>query len=539
MKRLLFAGLILAITSTLFAQQKPKLVVGIVVDQMRQDYLLRFSDKFQDGGFKRLVDQGFQFKNAHYNYVPTYTAPGHASIYTGTTPAYHGIVGNNWYDKSKNLEVYCVSDKEVSGVGGNDNNGKMSPKNLQASTITDELLLSSNFRSKIIGVSIKDRGSIIPAGHNPTGAYWFDSSTGNFMTSTYYAEKLPDWASKFNKSKKTSFYLNKTWSTLLPIEEYTESTDDDVPYEWGLRGKDSPTLPYDLSKLVKESGPGLIRSTPFGNSLVLDFGLEAIKSENLGQDDITDFLALSFSSTDYVGHSFGPNSIELEDTYLRLDLEIKRLLDYLDANYPGEYLVFLTADHGVTEVPQLLKDKKMIGGYLNKSNAASTIQKGMVEHFGEGEWLLNASNDQLFINQTLVKEKELDITVVRKKLKEIVLTINEVALAYTADELIERNATDLMKKRFENGYNLKLSGDVIVNLKPGHLSSPDGQPGTSHGTGYTYDTHVPLLFFGQGITAGKSVRPVEITDIATTLSMLLDISIPTSSTGVPLKELFE
>lgn len=537
--RKLFTLLLVTITFSIIAQQKPKLVVGIVVDQMRQDYLLRFGDQFGEGGFKRLINEGYQFNNAHYNYVPTYTAPGHASIYTGTTPSNHGIIGNDWYSKEKGLNVYCVYDGDVTSVGGSERNGKMSPKNLLASTITDELLLSSNFRSKVMGVSIKDRGSILPAGHNPTGAYWFDSSTGNFITSSYYTPTLPEWVENFNRKKIASKYLNASWKPLLPIDQYTQSTPDDVAYERPPKGKDSPTFPYNLKKLVKESGVGLIRSTPFGNSLVLDMALASIQGEKLGEGDQTDFLAVSFSSTDYIGHSYGPNSIELQDTYLRLDIEIKRFLDYLDANFGSDYLVFLTADHAVSNVPLYLMDQKMPAGYTNGKKAKEVIESFMMERFGAEDLVLSVSNDQVFLNHPMLKEKGLDAEEVQIILREFLLSFENVTDAFTASDLAKRYATSSPKMLIENGYNTKMSGDVAVRHKPWYIDEGYGKAGTTHGSGYTYDTHVPLLFFGSGIQSGSSVRNVAITDIAPTLSMILKISLPNSSTGNPLTELFD
>ncbi|MEO9481843.1 MAG: alkaline phosphatase PafA [Ekhidna sp.] len=540
MKKLLYC-LFISLVSILTAQEKPKLVIGIVVDQMRQDYILRFSNKFSDGGFKRMIGEGFQFRNAHYNYVPTYTAPGHASIYTGTTPSNHGIIGNGWYSPETNLNVYCVSDPAQSGIGGSNSSGKMSPKNLLTSTITDELRITTNFQAKVVGVSIKDRGSVLPAGHSPNGAYWFDSKTGNFMTSTYYMDKLPNWVKKFNGKNLAAKYLENTWSTLLPIKAYAESTMDNAPYERSFRGKEETTFPYDLKELAKENGVGLVRSTPFGNTLVLDMALAAIEGEKLGADETTDMLAISFSSTDYIGHQFGSNSVEVQDTYLRLDLELERLFEYLDANFKDEYMVFLTSDHGVVNVPQFLEDNKMVGGYLEQDKFAASLNDTITSVLGAGEWVLNIGNDQVFLNRDLIQEKGLNITEVRKTIRDIIIGFDGISDAYTKEEIIERKSTDIFKKRIEHGFNAKRSGDIAVRLSPGLLSvsSTSDRKGTSHGSGYTYDTHIPIIFFGKGIKKGNSVRPVAIIDIAPTLSMLLNTSLPNASTGIPLLELFD
>ncbi len=539
MKNIIALAFMLPVIGIAQQDRQPKIVVGIVIDQMRQDYLYRFADQFSEGGFKRILKDGYQFKNAHYNYVPTYTAPGHAAIYTGTTPSYNGIIANNWYSRKKARSVYCVSDEGVSAVGGSDNNGKMSPKNLQVSTITDELRLSSNFRSKVIGISIKDRGSILPAGHNPTGAYWFDPTTGNFMTSTYYCEELPTWAANFNKKKLTGKYLDQTWSTLLPIQQYSSSTADQNPYERPFRGLKEATFPYQLEKLAEGYGPGLIRTTPFGNTIVLDMAIAAIAGEGLGNDAFTDLLAVSFSSTDYIGHAFGPNSIELQDTYLRLDLEIKRLLDFLDDKFGKEYLVFITADHGAVNVPLFLQEHKLSGGYLNSQEVNSFLQTAIEKVLGEGDWIIDASNNQLFLNSALIRKENRTLSHVQETIKNIVLEIPEVAEAYTATELGKRNGTDPGRQLLENGFNTKMSGDIVTRLKAGYIDDRYGRAGTTHGSGYTYDTHIPILFYGQSIPNGQSVRKVSITDIAPSLAMLLNISLPNATTGEPLVELFK
>lgn len=535
----LFCLLLILFSATILAQQKPRLVVGIVVDQMRMDYLYRFKHKFSSNGFKRLTKHGFLFKNAHYNYVPTYTAPGHASIYTGTTPSNHGIIGNNWYSRKKGLSVYCVADLEVNGVGGSDKNGKMSPKNLQVTTITDELLAATNFQSKVVGISIKDRGAILPAGHNPTGAYWFDSSTGNFITSTYYTDELPQWVTDFNKKKLVSSYLDQVWNPLLPINNYTESSPDNVSYERPFRGKTTTTFPYDLKELSYQNGSGLIRTTPWGNTLVMDMALATIEGEELGKDNVTDFLAVSFSSTDYVGHAFGPNSIELEDTYLRLDQDIAHLLNTLEKKFGNEVLVFLTADHGAANVPLYLESIKLPGGYSNETTLRKQVEKFMTDQYGEGDWILNVSNDQVFLNRPVIQTKKLDLNAIQQELRGYLLSLDHVADVFTANELAKRNSTALPKRLVENGFNTQKSGDVAIKHKSGYIDDSWGKQGTTHGSGYRYDTHIPIIFYGFGISHGTSVRSVNIVDIASTLAMLLNTSLPSASTGAPLKELFK
>lgn len=517
-------------------------MVGIVVDQMRADYLYRYYDKYEEGGFKRLMNEGHNFRNNHFNYIPTYTAPGHASIYTGTTPQHHGIIANEWYDRTTDKGLYCVSDKTVQSVGGSGENGNMSPKNMISTTVTDELELSTVNRSKVIGIAIKDRGAILPAGHAADAAYWFDPDAGEFISSTFYMSELPEWVEQFNSRKLPKKYLDQTWSTLLPIEQYIESGPDDAPYERAIGGKEKPVFPYDLKKLSKEGkNLGLVRGTPFGNTLTMEMALAAIEGEDLGQDDVTDFLAVSFSSTDYVGHSFGPDSKELEDTYIRLDRDLNQMLVYLDEKVGSdEYTLFLTADHGVVDVPQLLMDQRLPGGYYDAGEKAAKALGALAEKvFGPGEWIRDVSNNQIFMNRSLLQEKGVMLAEAQKKLASEIGNFEVVFKAYTGTQMIQYEYTIGQAALLQKGYNPTRSGDVLIAKNPGYLAGGYGGKGTSHGSGYNYDTHVPLLFFGKNISPGFTVRRTVITDIAPTISTLLHISLPNASIGDPLTELFE
>ena len=523
----------------LFAQsqaEKPKLVVGIIVDQMRQEYLYRFADRYSEGGFKRMMKDGFMMKNGHYNYIPTYTGPGHASVYTGTTPATHGIIGNDWYVKSTDKMIYCAEDTTVTNVGGTAENGFISPRNLLTTTITDELRIATQKRSKVVGVAIKDRGASLPAGHLGD-AYWFDSSTGEFMTSSYYYEKLPKWVSDFNAKKGADKYLSETWNTLYPIETYKASMVDDNLFEGLFEGKETPTFPYDLSELRKTNGQfGLLASTPFGNSITLDFALAALEGEKMGMGDETDFLALSFSSTDYVGHRFGPQSKEIEDTYLRLDQDIEKLLNYLDDTYgKDQYVVFLSADHAVAEVATHMISENVPGGNLRTSVVGAELLSYIAAKYGEGQWIKNSSNGQLFLNHELIEEKKINQEVFENEIAQFLLRFDGIKEVYTGTAMRTREFTQGRAMRLQMGYNHKASGDILMILEPGWLTG--GATGTSHGTGFTYDTNVPILFYGWNVPAGESSRYATITDIAPTLSMMLNIKLPNGTTGQPILEI--
>lgn len=520
----------------------PKLVVGIVVDQMRYDYLTRFYNNYGEGGFKRLMNEGFNFKNNHYNYIPTYTGPGHASVYTGTSPAVHGIIANNWYDKNLKRSVYCAEDETVNSVGTQSKAGKMSPKNMITTSITDELKIATQMRGKVIGVALKDRGAILPAGHAADAAYWFrGKDEGNWITSSYYLNELPKWVQDFNNSGIVENYLNQNWELLYDIKEYNQSGPDKTSYEKVFKGAEEATFPYNLKQLSKDNGGfDILRTTPFGNNITTDFAIAAIESEQLGKDNITDFLAISYSSPDYIGHDFGTNSKEVHDNYIRLDKDIERLLTYLDT-YIGkdQYTLFLTADHGALHTPGFLAEANIPAGFFEYKPFVENLKKEIKQVYNTDDLIENTSNDQVFINRELVKSNKLSLGEVEKSIAEIILQNPLTDKVFTRAQIENRNYTNGMGYLAQNGFNQKRSGDVLFTLTPGVISAWSKNGGTTHGSGYTYDTHVPLLFFGNGIKKGSTVNKSEITDIAPTLSVLLGISFPNGSTGKVLTELFE
>jgi len=511
---------------------QPKLVVGIVVDQMRYDYLTRFWDRFGNGGFKRLVNKGYHFKNNHYNYVPTYTAPGHASIYTGTTPKNHGIISNDWYNKFEKQQVYCTEDASVNPIGTSSSAGQMSPHRMKTTSFTDELRLTSQFKGKVIGVAIKDRSAILPAGHTANAAYWFHGKDeGRFVSSSHYMESLPQWVQDFNNSDKIKSYL-KTWNSLYPIGTYLESGSDQNDFEQGFKGKTTTTFPYDLADLSEENrGFDIIKYTPYGNNLTTDFAIETLKNEQMGQDEITDVLALSYSCTDYVGHNFGVNSKELEDTYLRLDQDLERLLNELDASIgEGEYTVFLTSDHGAVYVPAYLKSKKIPAGYFNTDELKNNLNEFLGEEYGVIDLIESLYNNQLFLNYDRLKEENINRDDLAEELKEFLLRQAHINKVFTRKMLENGTYTKGVPALVQNGFNQKRSGDVVYVFDPAHIISYYTK-GTTHGSAMSYDTHSPLIFFGKGIKNGQTTERTEITDIAPTISALLGIAFPNGNTG--------
>ncbi len=518
------------------AQDRPKLVVGIVVDQMKMEYLYRFSNDLSDNGFKRLMNNGYVFQNVQYNYMPTYTGPGHASIYTGTTPATHGIVGNEWFSRKSGKDMYCTDDATVKTVGdGTKAEGEMSPRNLLSTTITDELRLATNFKGKVIGMSLKDRGAILPAGHFANWAFWY-SKTGAFISSTFYGATLPDWVTDFNNEKHYMPYINKGWELLKPAATYDESLADDNPYEGKLNGA-KPVFPYNLKEMYEKNDAGIIRATPFGNDLLEEFAKKAIEKEALGKDDSTDFLTVSFSSTDYVGHNLGPRSMELQDTYLRLDLTIADFLNYLDKTVgKGNYLVFLTADHAGAENAKFLSDNKYNVTNIEPKEIKAALKKFSTDTFGD-DVLLNYSNFNLFFNREIIKTKGLDLQKVKQAFKDFLMTQDQVKRVYTEEEILAATGNDFYLNFIAKGYDPIQDGDLVVLDKPGYIEY--GATGTSHGTAYAYDTHVPLIFYGWNIKKGETHDRKEITQIAPTLAQKLKVAFPNGTEAKVLVEILD
>jgi len=512
--------------------KKPKLIVGLVIDQMRWDYLYRYANRYTDGGFKRLQKNGYSFENTFIPYTPTVTAAGHACIYTGAVPATNGIVGNDWYDKATNKKMYCTDDSTVHGIGNNDEQGKMSPRNLYATTITDELRLSNNFKSKVIGIALKDRGAILPAGHSANTAYWYDDVTGKWITSNYYANTLPAWVTDYNAKNKVSTYMTQDWNTIYPIATYTQSTNDDNNNETDLGELKSHKFPYKLSLLDKKKY-SIFKYTPYANSYSFDFAKETIVNENMGSGPETDFLALSISSTDYIGHTFGPNSIETEDTYLRLDKDIAEFLKFLDLKIgTNNYTLFLSADHGAAHTVNFLKDNKLPAGIIDSKGLKADLKKLCIDAFGL-DAILDIQNFQIYLDYNLIKKNNIDDNIVTATIIAFLKEKEFVQNALDLNNLQAQTIAEPIKTRLINGYDNKRSGDIQIILKPGFSTY---KTGTGHTVWNPYDAHIPLIFYGNGIVKGKTHSETYMTDIAPTLAALLNIQMPSGCVGKALVE---
>lgn len=517
-------------------QSSPKLVVGIVVDQMRYDYLYRFNSLYSDGGFKKLMKEGSNFTFAHFNYAPTHTAPGHATIYTGTTPYFHGIISNSWYDKKLKRTVYCTSDRLFNTVGANDNRGQMSPKRLLSTTITDQLKLATNGKSKVISIAIKDRAAILPGGHTANAAYWYDSNTGGFITSTFYMQQLPGWVKKFNDRKLADKYMSSIWKLSYPLKEYEMNLPDNKAYEKDLFSENKTTFPHSFNNVPKNMKRSLLRSTPFGNELLFYFAKAALVNEHMGQREQTDFLAIGFSSTDYIGHSYGPNSVEIEDTYVKLDSLISKLIKLLNQQVgKGNYILFLTGDHGVAENPVFLKQNNIPSGWVNFRVISDSLKSFTKRKFGNVNILENFSNKQIFLNYSIIDSLKLNLAGVRKIYAYYLRsTFSFISQIFVRDFLVTEVANRTSSNLILNGFNPALSGDVLLEFQPGYIPGSSSDHYTTHGSSYSYDTHVPLIFYGWNIPKQTINKPVYIVDIAPTLADLLNITEPSGNIGIPL-----
>ena len=492
MKKILF--LLFLVTATAYAKQptwseRPKLVVGIVVDQMRWDYLSRYYDRFSSDGFRRLTDKGYSFNNCLINYVPTITAIGHTSIYTGTTPAFHGICGNDFFIDGK--ATYCCEDKTVNTVGSDNSRGKRSPRNLLATTIGDQLRLHNDFKSKVIGVSYKDRAAIFPAGRSANGAYWLDTKNLRFVTSTYYRNDLPKWVVEQNN--------------LLVKNDKAQAAGKDI----GL--------------------------TPLCGTLITDMAIAAIDGEGLGKDEITDMLCISYSQTDVIGHKWGTRGENTDEAYLQLDRDLARLFKALDEKVgKGNYLLFLSADHGAAHNWKLMEDNGLNGGKWHTNPVMEGMENAVKEACGNTKKVVASMNSyRIFLDNKALEEQNLD----RQKVKDAIIAflrnVPNVEFVVDYENINQNSLPAIIKERALLGYHYRRSGDLLVICEPGFYEFSDWSSvtGTTHGEWNPYDAHIPMLFYGWHVPQGESSREVHITDIAPTVCQMLHIQQPNACIG--------
>lgn len=537
--KFIFLLSILSLLSISFAQtQRPRLVVGIVVDQMRFTDLYRYYDFYSPDGFKKLMSEGSNFTFAHYNYELTSTGPGHASIYTGTTPFFHGIIGNDFYDKRNKRMLNCVQDDNSKGIGTENSNGKKSPVNLLSSTITDELKLFTNKKSKVISVSIKDRGAILPAGHMADGAFWYDNKIGKFITSDYYMKQLPGWVKNYNDKNFVDSFLSSDWKLLLDKSVYEINAPDESAYEKDLFKENKTSFPHSFNNLTAQEKYNAFQFTPYANQAVMELAMEAVRNEELGADEITDFLAISFSTPDLIGHEIGNYSYELMDIYLRIDRNLSELLTFLDNEVGrGNYLLFLTSDHAGIETPAYLKDNKMPVGGIGTDRVRDSLKAFAKRNFNSEDIIENFSNRQIFLNYDFIRKANLNLSDVQNAFAQYLReTFYEIQSVFIRENLENQVASRTNNNTILNGWNPSRSGDIAFNLLPGYLNN-FMEKGTTHGSGYSYDTHIPLLFYGWNIPAQTINKPVYVVDIAATIASLLKINEPNACIGIPVIEM--
>ncbi len=517
--RLFFA---LAIVASLFGAPaetapKPKLVLAIVIDQFRYDYLLRFRADYHSG-LARLLDHGAVFTDAHYLQAATVTAVGHSTFLTGATPSVSGIIGNEWYERESGQLVTSVSDPTTKLIGGVAGRPGSSPRRLLVSTVGDELKIQRG-ESKVISVSIKDRSAILPGGHLADGAYWYDADANAWVTSSYYRDQLPDWAKKLNREQPYARYIGAKW---LPF---------DAP---GDSGKPFCTMVSGTEVRFCES----IEATPWGNEMIEEFAERAMDGENLGRHEATDLLAVSFSSNDYVGHAVGPDDPAVRDISIRTDRLLGKLFNAAEQRVgAGNTLVILTADHGVAPVPEVNQARKMPGGRLNGIQLTQRITDALTKRFGPGKWLLTGSPVLPYLNLDFIRAGKLDPAEVERVAAEAALREQHIARVYTRSQ-VERGQVqqDAIGRAYSLGFFGPRSGDLFVLQEPYYLFEAAG---TSHGTPYNYDNHVPVIFLGGAVKPGKYSTRIAVNDIAATLAAILDVEQPSGSVGRILSEILE
>ncbi|MDY0348423.1 MAG: alkaline phosphatase family protein [Tenuifilaceae bacterium] len=521
--------------------ENPKLIVQIVVSQMRYDYLQRYSSKFSNGGFKLLSNEGAVCRNARYNYLLTQSLPGLATISTGAYPSVHGIVSNRWFNPLTSTEIDAVADEKIKTVGGNYFNGKYSPKNLITSTIGDEIRML-NPKSKVIGISLEPSAAIISSGHNANGAYWLDNERGHWITNNHYTDSLPSWVDTLNVKGFGKIYLERNWKLLNPLQSYLEADTTAVKDPTALeriktklqRMVQGVVQPF--KKPIKDYSPLL--ENPFGNSYTKDMAIAAIVGEELGKDNNTDFLSVVFTPTRNVGQKYGPHSIEMEDAFLRLDREIEHFIAFLNSEIgKHNYLLIITSDQGVSATPEHLEKSKIPGGYFEPQKAMMLLGSYLNIAYDTGNWILGYQEKQIYLNHQLIENSNLSLRDFQDRVAMFMLQFTGVANAVTAYNLQSSNFTSGIFEKFQNSYNQRRSGDVIINLEPGWVEKNGGV--TSANSPYNYDTHVPLIWYGWKIKRKQVLEPVKISDIAPTISTLIGISWPSGATGKPIKEIIE
>jgi len=513
MKRLLLLTLAALSLYAAAPRKQPKLVLTIVVDQFRYDYLTRFRADY-NSGLARMLDTGAVFTDGRYDHYPTITAVGHSTVLTGATPAMSGIIANDWYDRATKKNVTSVSDDNTDILGATGKKAS-SPHRLFVSTIGDEMKMSGKGTPKVIGISIKDRSAILPAGRMADAAYWFDNASGNFVSSTWYFKQIPEWVTKYNDTHPGDAYAEKEWRPLAGGDVFVK-----------MAAKGDKKLYNNLEK------------SPYGNELIEAFAERAIAEEKLGQRGTTDVLTVSFSANDYVGHAVGPDDPQVKDISIRTDRLFGKLFQYLESKVGmANVLVVLTADHGVAPVPEVNLKRKMPGGRFKIEEMEDAINKQLSKIYGEGKWVAGRTTVGPYLNWDLIAEKKLNGTAVRMAAAEAVGNLPHVVRVYTREQMMRDEVSrDAVGRRVVNGFHAERSADLSVVLEP-YWFFGEAPTGTTHMSTYSYDNHVPIIFMGPGIKPGRYHKAAIVNDIAPTLAVMLDVETPSGSVGRVLDEI--
>lgn len=508
---------------------KPQLIIGIVVEGMRYDYIHRYWNNFSEGGFRRLVEEGAVCRNANYSYMLTQASPGYATIATGCNPHTHGIVSDEWYMQLQEQQVGSVFDSKEKCVGAPLDNANYSPRNILTTTFTDELMLFNNRKSKIVSVSLNPASAILPAGHIADAAYWFDDVSGNWVTSSYYADSLPQWLNEFNAKRFPDMYIGKDWLPMLPPDKYRAGSEKGKSRNAGF--SDDHVLGKKINSFIKKNKQySRLKANPSGNSLTKDLCVNVIVNENLGQDDITDYLSVSFTASSDISRACGPNSVELEDMYLRLDKDLEHFLQFIDENVGrNNVLIYLTSDHGTSNNPELLRENNIPSGMFNADRAVMLLGTYLNAKYDKGKWVSAYYNNQIYLNHSLIESSGISLNEFENIVCEFMLQFSGVANAVSASTLRNTNFSDGSMSKMQNSFNPKRSGDVIISLEPGWIEQ--GACVSNSNSGYNYDTHVPLIWYGWKIKRTRLNQQVDMRDIAPTISNFLDIPFPNGTTG--------
>lgn len=536
--------------------QKPKLVVLIAIDAFRYDYLTRFEDHFSTGGFKFLLSQGANFTNTHINHLRPSTGPGHTTMLTGASGHFSGIVDNEWWDRNLQKKVNCVEDPTAQILGDskgtNEKTTGRSPKNLNVTTVGDELRLSNNFKSKVIGISYKDRAAILPSGKLANAAYWFKKNTGDFISSSFYMSELPGWVREFNNQKIPDQYFGRNWDKLLDDDVYGLSRADNFPHERNYQGI-GIIFPHQIDGKTNEPNKNYYEAfshSPWADEHLTAFAKAVIENENLGQDDFTDILTISFSATDRIGHLFGPYSVEMQDQVLRIDRVLEKFFIFLDEKIGLDKIaIVLTADHGSGPVPEYMAQFDVEAGRIDTQQRPkgedsvvipTTVDSVLDSEFGQADWVEAFVKPNVYLNYAAIRNHNLNLSDVENKAAEALRKIKGIAEVFTRTQLSTGNLpANEISQRYLNQFYPERSGDLLVHLKPyfvtaGYKNSID--KGADHETGYDYDTHIPLIIFGKQVKSGTYSMSVNLNDLAPTLATILGVSFPSGNEGRVLFE---